>query len=138
MRWVGLVKTRKTRVSAWEFAWVPGPVGLWRHGSVGWPCIEVRGKLCSFLSSLHWPSAVSDLGVGGVSFVELLILCERWAGGRLVLEMSVPKLRRFDRPLSPTVCGGDGTAKAGDVNGGNPSDLMTVLDHADTEVTQRA
>ena len=52
--------------------------------SVGWPCIEVRDvdvgfwpysvgllvKLCSFLSSLHWPSTVSDLGVGGVH--------ERW------------------------------------------------------------
>ena len=96
----GLVKRRKTRVSAWDFAWVPGPVGLWRHGSVGWPCIEVGDvdvgfwpysvgllvKLCSFLSSLHWPSTVSDLGVGGVSFVELLILYEheRWAGERLV------------------------------------------------------
>ena len=34
-------------------------------------------KLCSFLSSLHWPSTVGDLGVGGVSFVELLILSER-------------------------------------------------------------
>ena len=110
----GLVKRRKARVSAWEFAWVPGPVGLWRHGSVGWPCIEVRDvdvgfwpysvgllvKLCSFLSSLHWPSTVSDLGVGSVSFVELLILYERWAGERLVLEMSVPKLRRFNRPIS--------------------------------------
>ena len=30
-------------------------------------------KLCSFLSSLYWPSSVGDLGVGGVSFVELLI-----------------------------------------------------------------
>ena len=30
-----------------------------------------------FLSSLHWPSTVSDLGVGGVSLVELLILYER-------------------------------------------------------------
>ena len=38
----GPVKVRKVRVSAWEFAWVPGPVGLWRHGSVGWPSIEVR------------------------------------------------------------------------------------------------
>ena len=57
-------------------------------------------KLCSFLSSLHWPSTVSDLGVGGVSFVELLFLYERWAGERLVLEMSVPKLRRFARPIS--------------------------------------
>ena len=110
----GLVKRRKVCVSAWEFAWVPGPVGLWRHGSFSWPCIEVRDfdvgfwpysvglyvKLCSFLSSLHWPSLVSDLGSGGVSFVELLVLNERWAGERLVLEMSVPKLRRFDRPIS--------------------------------------
>ena len=110
----GLIERRKVRVSAWEYAWVPGPVGLWRHGSVGWPCIEVRDvdvgfwpysvgllvKLCSFLSSLHWPSTVDDVGVGGVSLVELLILHERWAGERLVLEMSVPKLRRFNRPIS--------------------------------------
>ena len=27
----GLAKKRKVRVSAWEFAWVPGPVGLWRR-----------------------------------------------------------------------------------------------------------
>ena len=74
----GLVKRRKVRVSAWENAWVPGPAGLWRHGSIGWPCIGVRDvdvgfwpysvgllvKLCSFLSSLHWPSTVDDLGVG--------------------------------------------------------------------------
>ena len=99
----GLANKRKVRVSAWEFAWVPSPVGLWRHGSVSWPCIEVGEgdvgfwpysvgllvKFCSFLSSLHWPSTVGDLGVGGVSFVELLILYERWAGERLNLEMSV-------------------------------------------------
>ena len=92
----------------------PGPAGLWRHGSISWPCIEVRDvdvgswpysvgllvKLCSFLSSLHWPSTVDDLGVGGVSFVELLILYERWADERLVLEMSVPKSRRLNRPIS--------------------------------------
>ena len=79
---------------------------------MGWPCIEVSGtdvgfwpysvgllvKLCSFVSYLHWPSTVSDLG--GVSFVELLILYERWAGEKLVLEMSVPKLRRFHCPIS--------------------------------------
>ena len=110
----GPVKKRKVRVSAWEFAWVPGPVGLWRHGSVGWPSIEVGEddigfwpysvgllvKFCSFLSSLHWPSTVDDLGVGVVSFVELLILYERWPGERLVLEMSVPKSRRLHRPIS--------------------------------------
>ena len=84
----GLIKRRKVRVSAWEYTWVPGPTSLWRHGSIGWPCIAVRDvdvgfwpycvgllvKFCSFLSSLHWPSTVDDLGVGGVSFVELLIL----------------------------------------------------------------
>ena len=110
----GPAKKRKVRVSAWEFAWVPGPVGLWRHGSVGWPFIKVGEddvgfwpysvgllvKFCSFLSSLHWPSTVDDLGVGGVSFVELLMLYERWAGERLVLEMSVPKSRRLHRPIS--------------------------------------
>ena len=32
--------------------------------------------------------------------VELLILYERWAGERLVLEMSLPKQRRFGRSLS--------------------------------------
>ena len=94
----GPAKVRKVRVSAWEFAWVPGPVGLWRHGSIGWPSIEVGDgdvgfwpysvgllvKFCSFLSSLHWPSTVDDLGVGGVSYVELLLLYERWAGERLV------------------------------------------------------
>ena len=37
----GPVKTRRVRVSAWEFASVLGPAGLWRHGFIGWPRIEV-------------------------------------------------------------------------------------------------
>ena len=109
----GPAKKRKVRVSAGS---LPGSWScyLWRHGSVGWPCIEVSEgdvgfwpysvgflvKFCSFLSSLHWPSTVDDLGVGGVSFVELLILYERWAGERLVLEMPVPKSRRLHRSIS--------------------------------------
>ena len=52
----GLVKRRETRVSAWDFAWVPGPVGLWRHGPVGWPCIEVRDVDVGF-----WPYSVGLL-----------------------------------------------------------------------------
>ena len=52
------------------------------------------------MSSLHWASTVDDLGVGGVSYVELLLLYKRWAGERLVLEMSVPKSRRLHRPIS--------------------------------------
>ena len=41
---------------------------------------------------MHWPSTVENLGVGGVSFVELLILFERWAGERLVLESAGPSI----------------------------------------------
>ena len=33
---------------------------------------------------------MADLGVGGVSFVEILILYELWAGERLVVEKAVP------------------------------------------------
>ena len=40
------------------------------------------------------------LSVGGVSYVELLILYERWAGERLVLEKTVPEGRRAGRPIS--------------------------------------
>ena len=38
----------------------------------------------------------------------------------------------------PTVCGSDGTAEAGEVNSGNPSDLGAnlVLNHADTDDCQ--
>ena len=35
-------------------------------------------KLAAFLSSLTWPSTVEDLGAGGVSFIELLVLYEKW------------------------------------------------------------
>ena len=97
-----------------EFAWILGPVGLWKHGSVGWPVIHVGdadlaawpyspsmlGKLWAFLSSLHWPTVVDDLEVSGVSYIELLILYERWAGERLVLEPAVPEAMRDGRLIS--------------------------------------
>ena len=57
-------------------------------------------KWVSFLSSLHWPVGDLDLGVGGVSFVELLILHELWAGERLVLEKAHPRYLRPGRPIS--------------------------------------
>ena len=41
-----------------------------------------------------------DLGVGGVSYLELRILYERWAGERLVLEKVLPHGRREGRPIS--------------------------------------
>ena len=76
-------------------------VGTWPY-SVG-----ILVKWVAFLSSLHWPAA---LGVGGVSFVEMLILYELWAGERLVLEKAVPRYRRPERPISvSTVPFGPGT-----------------------------
>ena len=41
-----------------------------------------------------------DLGVGGISNVELLILYELWAGERLTLEKAHPRNLRPGRPIS--------------------------------------
>ena len=46
------------------------------------------------MNSLHWPVGDLDLGVGGVSYVELLILYELWAGERLSLEKAHPRYLR--------------------------------------------
>ena len=53
-----------------------------------------------FLGSLHWPAGDLDLGVGGVSYVELLILYELWAGERLSLEKAHPRYLRPGRSIS--------------------------------------
>ena len=66
-----------------------------RFGSVG-----MLVKWVSFLASLHWPAGGCDLGVGGVSYVKLLILYEFWAGERLELEIAVPRYRRPGRSIS--------------------------------------
>ena len=42
--------------------------------------------------TLHWPAGGLDLVVGGISYVELLILYELWAGERLSLEKAHPPL----------------------------------------------
>ena len=51
-------KTKKRRVlqALWEFAWVPGLPGLWRLGSVGWPCIPVGAA-----DVAAWPYSVGML-----------------------------------------------------------------------------
>ena len=56
------------------------------------------------MSSLHWPSIVEDLGVGGIPYVELRILSELWAGERLALEMAIPKYKRADHPKFSVGC----------------------------------
>ena len=60
-------------------------------------------KWVSFLGGLHWPAGGLDLGVGGVSYVELLILCELWAGERLSLEKACPHYLRPGRQISVSV-----------------------------------
>ena len=54
----------------------------------------------AFLYTLHWPQGGTDLGVGGVSCVELLILYELWVGERLSLEKAHPRYLRPGRPIS--------------------------------------
>ena len=56
--------------------------------------------LLFFLSTLHWPASGADLGVGRVSYVELLTLHELWAGERLDFEKAIPRGRRIGRPIS--------------------------------------
>ena len=66
-----------------------------------WPySVDILVKLVTFLGSLHWPSAGDDLGPGGISYVELLILYELRAGERFQFEKAVPRCRRVDRPIS--------------------------------------
>ena len=96
-----------------DYAMLPGPKRLWVGSWFRWPRVDISGddvgrwpfstgalvKLVAFLSSLSWPSEVTDIGPGGVSYVELLILYERWAGERLRVEDSIPKYRRPGRSI---------------------------------------
>ena len=68
-------------------------LGMWERG---------RTLLVFWSNGLPFyvPGAGADLGVGGVSYVEMLNLCELWAGERLVLEKAVPRYGRPRRPIS--------------------------------------
>ena len=93
---------------------LPGPPDLWVGSWVAvavtpiscrdievWPySVGMLVKWVAFLSSLHWLAGECDLGVGGVSYVDLLILYELWAGERLELEKAVPRYRRLGRSIS--------------------------------------
>ena len=94
------LKKRRVRVCDDNFARLPGSAALWAShwyclpiARIGdddissWPfSVGLLVKIVHFLGSLHWPQGVGDLGVGGVSYLELLILYEQWAGERLVVE----------------------------------------------------
>ena len=110
----GRPKRRRPVEAVRDYATLPGPQRLWTGSWIRWPTIVISRddlerwpfsssalvKLAAFLSSLSWPGEVSDLGPGSISYVELLILCERWAGERLRVEDSLTKFRKPGRPIS--------------------------------------
>ena len=109
-----LPKRRRLVHPVRDLALLPGPPGIWLGEWVAGPVVAICAddvaqwpytpgllvKWVSFLSSLHWPASGGDLGGGGISYVELLILYELWAGERLVLEKAHPRYLRPGRPIS--------------------------------------
>ena len=86
----------------WVGSWVsvaPTPISC-RDIEVSPYSVGMPVKWVAFLFSLHWPADGCSLGIGGVSYVELLILYEVWSGKRLELEKAVPRYRRPDRSIS--------------------------------------
>ena len=81
-----LPKRRRLVHAVRDRAFLPGPPGIGESEWVRvlasaicaediahWPCTPgLLVKRVSFLGSLHWPAGGLDLGVGGVSYVELL------------------------------------------------------------------
>ena len=117
IRWFGIrgskPKVRKLaiRVNV-DLASLPGPPGFlnntWIQVDAGhitsddisaWPySVAILVRFTSFLGILHWPSGSVDLGHGGISFLELLILFEQWAGHQLLGEKVTRPHVRAGRP----------------------------------------
>ena len=113
--WAAAANPKRRRVEpvVRNFAWLPGPPGLWaarwfqmpsavidEADVAAWPfSVSLLVKFVHFLATLHWPSDMGDLGIGGVSYLELLILYELWAGERLVPEVAVSVSKRKERPI---------------------------------------
>ena len=114
--WSASARPRRRRLlyAIRDRAFLPGPPGIWDLGWVTVPASVICAddiahwpytpgllvKWVSFLGGLHWPAGGLDLGVGGISYVELLILYELWAGERLSLEKAQPRYLRPARPIS--------------------------------------
>ena len=88
--------------AVWLGEWVAGlVVDMGAEDVARWPySAGLLVKWVASLGSLHWPAGGVNLGVGGVSYVELLILYELWAGERLTLEKAHPRCLRPGRPIS--------------------------------------
>ena len=110
----GRPKARKlaVRVNV-DLASLPGPPGFmggpWIQVNSGyisdpditaWPySVGILFRFTFFLDTLHWPSGSVDFGHFGVSFMELLILFEQWAGHRLLCEKVTRPHVRANRPI---------------------------------------
>ena len=115
----GRPKARKLAVGVnVDVASLPGPLGF-----LGGPWIQVNGghisgrdvaawpysvgmlfRFTSFLATLHWPTVSDDIGHFGVSFLELLILFEQWAGHLLLSEKVTRPHVRANRPTFDSLC----------------------------------
>ena len=101
-----------------DLASLPGPPGF-----MGGPWIQLHGgsisgadiavspdsvgilcKFTAFLGTLHWPVGSEDLGRFAVSFLELLILFEQWAGHRLLSEKVARPHVWANRPYFDSLC----------------------------------
>ena len=97
-----------------DLASLPGPPGFlscsWvqvhaghitEDGIAAWPySVSILVRFTAFLGTLHWPSGSVDMGHFGVSFLEILILFEQWAGHRLLSEKVTRPHIRAGRPIS--------------------------------------
>ena len=96
-----------------DLASLPGPPGFlnysWVQVHAGhvtaadvavWPYnVGVLVRFTVFFGTLHWPSDSLDLGHFGISFLELLIIFEQWAGHRLLSEKVTRPHVRAGRPI---------------------------------------
>ena len=101
-----------------DLASLPGPPGFlnssWNQVAAGrisgadiaaWPySVGILSRFTSFLNTLHWHPGTEDFGHFGISFLELLILFEQWAGHRLLGEkVHRPHVRAHRPILIPSV-----------------------------------
>ena len=101
---------KREKVEPWggNLARLPGPVHLWASDWSQLPvaCIG-EGDIAAWIFSVglllkfvHFLGSFALASWCGVSYLGLLILYEKWAGERLVIEGAVPFARRVARPIS--------------------------------------
>ena len=66
-------------------------ISLWLYS------VPILIKVTFFLSTLRWPKGLNEMGRFGVSYLEMLILFERWVEHRLLPEKTVPIKNRAGR-----------------------------------------